>query len=81
MRPAPPGGQGEFAGDLATAIPRQPRVRLQTRSPLQYPQAQDERWESQHDHPIFKEEGSDMGLIEKERQGPERWFVGDCGVA
>ena len=48
--------------------PRPPRARLQTRSPLQYPQAQDERRESQHDHPIFKEDWSDLGLIEKERQ-------------
>jgi hypothetical protein len=35
---------------------------------LHYPYAQDEHWYPKHDHPIFKEEWADMGLIEKERR-------------
>jgi hypothetical protein len=43
------------------------RNRLQTPPPLHYPQAQDENRDPKYDHPIFKQEWSDMGLIEKER--------------
>jgi hypothetical protein len=50
------------SGRLVSSMPlfRPPRNRLQTPPPLHYPQAQ-------YDHPIFKQEWSDMGLIEQER--------------
>jgi hypothetical protein len=43
------------------------RNRLQMPPPLHYPQAQDEHWDAQHDHPIFEQKGSNIGLSKHER--------------